>query len=118
MAPLQLSGAALSRWKAEHPRGLIGVYSFVDAFTGNRKTPQEFAALAARGLRRVYIGLESGHVPLLHFLRKPSLPEDVHTVARSARAAGVQVGMIVMLGIGGDRYAAGHIKVTVSVVNG
>lgn len=117
IAPSHLTGAALSRWKAEHPHGMTGVYSFLDAFTGKKKTREDFAELATFGLRRVYIGLESGHVPLLRFLRKPSMPADVREAVRAARAAGVHVGVIVMLGIGGDRYAAGHVADTIAVVN-
>lgn len=124
IAPSHLTGAALSRWKAEHPHGMTGVYSFLDAFTGRRspkggkkKTRADFAELAALGLRRVSIGLESGHVPLLRFLRKPSMPADVREVVGAAKAAGVHVGVIVMLGIGGDRYAAGHVADTIAVVN-
>ncbi len=37
-----------------------GIYSFMDAFDVQRKTPDEWAELAARGLRRVYIGMETG----------------------------------------------------------
>jgi hypothetical protein len=117
IAPAQLAGVALTHWKAAHPLGITGVYSFIDAFTGNRKTRAQFAELAKRGLRRVYIGMESGHIPLLRFLRKPSMPDDVRHVVGEAKAAGVHVGVILMLGIGGDGYAAGHVADTVAVVN-
>jgi radical SAM superfamily enzyme YgiQ (UPF0313 family) len=117
IAPEQLIGAALTRWKAAHPQGITGVYSFIDAFTGNRKPREQFAELAVRGLRRVYIGMESGHVPLLQFLRKPSLPEDVRHLVGEAKAAQVHVGVIVMLGIGGRHYAAEHVADTVAVLN-
>jgi hypothetical protein len=58
--------------------------------------------------------METGHVPLLSWLRKPSMPEDVRAVVQ---AANVHVGVIVMLGIGGARYAAGHVADTIAVVN-
>lgn len=117
IAPLQLSRAALARWKAIHPQGSTGIYSFIDAFTGIHKPAEAFAELAARGLRRIYIGMESGHVPLLEWLRKPSMPADVRAVVLAAKAANVHVGVIVMLGIGGARYAAGHVADTIAVVN-
>jgi radical SAM superfamily enzyme YgiQ (UPF0313 family) len=117
IAPADLIGATLARWKAAHPLGITGVYSFIDAFTGNRKPREQFAELAALGLRRVYVGMESGHVPLLRFLCKPSMPDDVRHVVNEAKAAGVYIGVIVMLGIGGDCYAAGHVADTVTVVN-
>jgi radical SAM superfamily enzyme YgiQ (UPF0313 family) len=116
LAPATLRGVPLSRWKKAHPGGIVGVYSFIDAFTGKRKTRAEFAELVSRGLRRVYIGLESGHEPLLHFLRKPSMPQDVIDLVQEAKAADVHVGIIVMLGIGGDRYAQGHVDDTIAVI--
>jgi hypothetical protein len=36
---------------------------------------------------------------------------------QEAKAADVHVGIIVMLGIGGDRYAPGHVDDTIAVVN-
>lgn len=118
IAPPGLDGAGLAQWRAAHPEGMVGVQAFLDAFTGRRKTADDFAELAALGLRRVYIGMESGHEPLLRFVRKPSMPDDVRAAVGAAKAAGVRVGVIVMLGLGGDRYAAGHIADTATVVSG
>jgi len=117
IAPAHLKGSELTRWKAAHPHDMTGVYSFVDAFTGKKKTATEYAELALLGLRRVYIGIESGHVPLLRFLRKPSMPADVTEMVHTTRSAGVRAGLIVMLGIGGDRYAAAHIADTLQLLN-
>lgn len=117
VAPPGLEGPALAAWRAAHPEGVTGVYSFLDAFTGRVRAPADFAELGALGLRRVYIGMESGHEPLLDFLAKPSRPADVQAVVEAARAGGVHVGVIVMAGAGGDRYAEGHVADTVNVVN-
>jgi len=94
-----------------------GVGAFVDGFTGLRKTTGDFAMLAARGLRRVYIGLESGHDPLLAFVRKPATARAAIETVRAAKAAGVSVGVIVMIGLGGDRFAAGHVADTIAALN-
>ena len=94
-----------------------GVCAFVDGFTGTKKTAGQYRMLSHLGLRRVYIGLESGHDPLLAFIRKPGLAADaVETVCR-IKDAGVQVGVIVMTGLGGERFAAGHVTDTVEAVN-
>lgn len=116
VAPAGLSREELARWKAENPDGITGIYSFIDAFTGTRKTREEFEELAALGLRRIYIGMESGHVPLLNFLRKPSMPDDVRDLVETAKSAGVNVGVIVMLGIGGETYSHGHVTDTVRLL--
>lgn len=95
----------------------LPVYSFLDVFTGSRTRGRKaFARLAERGLRRVYVGLETGSEALLRFLNKPGSPEDAVELVRDMKAAGLQVGVIVMAGAGGDRYAAEHVRETVRVV--
>jgi hypothetical protein len=94
-----------------------GVCAFVDGFTGARKTAAEYRLLSHLGLRRVYIGLESGHDPLLAFVRKPGVAGDAVETARAIKAAGVHVGVIVMAGLGGERFAEGHEHDTIAAVN-
>ena len=94
-----------------------GVYAFLDAFTGTRKSVEDYEALARLGLKRIYLGLESGHDPLLEFVHKPGHANDAIETIRSIKAAGIHVGIIVMIGLGGDRYAAGHVADTLQVLN-
>jgi hypothetical protein len=94
-----------------------GVYAFLDAFTGTRKSAEDYRTLAELGLRRVYIGLESGHDPLLEFVRKPGHAADAIETVRTIKAAGINVGLIVMIGLGGDRFAAGHVADMIAVLN-
>jgi len=68
-------------------------------------------------LKRVYIGLESGHDPLLQFVKKPGQAADAIETVQAIKAAGINVGVIVMIGLGGDRFAAGHTRDTVDVLN-
>jgi len=90
----------------------LGVAAFVDGFTGAKKTQADYRALAAHGLRRVYIGLESGHDPLLAFVRKPATRDEAVEAVRTIKAAGVSVAVIVMVGLGGDRFASAHVRDT------
>jgi len=117
IAPADLASGDLVAWRAAHPGGFAGLYSFIDAFTGRRKTPDDFIALRARGLRRVYIGLESGDDALLDFLGKAGSAADAVQVVATLQAARVAVGVIVLLGVGGERYAAQHIAHTIEAVN-
>jgi len=98
-----------------HPRG--GIAAFVDGFTGTKKTAGDYHHLAALGLRRVYIGLESGHDPLLRFVQKPATCADVEDTVAAIKAAGIHVGVIVMIGLGGHRYAERHVDDTVRLLN-
>ena len=111
------AGESLGRYRREHPGAMGGIYAFVDAFSSRFKTVEDFGQLARRNLRRVYIGLETGHDPLLVWLRKAGTAADAVTAVRSMRAGGVSVGVIVMIGIGGRRFGALHAADTVRVVN-
>ena len=93
-----------------------GIFSFIDAFDVGRKTVAEWAELAARGLRRVYIGMESGHDALLRFLRKPGSAADVVDAVSTLKAAKVAVSLIIMTGAGGAQHAAGHVEHTVEAL--
>jgi hypothetical protein len=94
-----------------------GVYAFVDGFTGTKKGVGDYRLLRHLGLRRVYVGLESGHDPLLAFVRKPGRAADAVETVRTIKAAGVQVGVIIMSGLGGTRYADGHVADTITALN-
>lgn len=103
--------------KQGRARANAGIGAFLDAFTGTRKSAEDYRVLANLGLRRVYIGLESGHDPLLHFVKKPGCAADAVETVNAIKAAGVNVGVIVMIGLGGDQFAGGHIRDTIDVLN-
>jgi len=92
------------------------VHAFVDGFTGARKSAGDYRALKALGLARVYVGLESGHDPLLEFVRKPGCAGDALATVAAIKGAGLPVTVIVMTGLGGDRYAERHVADTVSTL--
>jgi len=94
-----------------------GVSAFVDGFSGARKTDTDFRLLSHFGLRRVYVGLESGHDPLLAFVRKPGDAAAAVETVRAIKAGGVSAAVIVMTGLGGETYAEGHVRDTVDVLN-
>ncbi|MCX7977212.1 MAG: radical SAM protein, partial [Bellilinea sp.] len=96
---------------------LGGIFAFLDGFSGERKTAADFTLLSKLGLKRVYIGMESGHEPLLKFLRKPGTPEDVLQAVRNIKAGGVAVGIIVLLGAGGKKFAEDHVRDTTKLIN-
>lgn len=96
---------------------LGGIYAFLDGFSGEKKRPGDFAQLAALGLKRVYIGMESGNAELLHFLQKPGEPEDVIRTVEALKSAGVAVGIIILLGAGGHTFARQHVEDTIQALN-
>lgn len=96
---------------------LGGLYAFLDGFSGEKKSEADYALLKERGLARVYVGLESGNEALLRFLKKPGQPEDALAAVRAMKAGGLAVGVIVLLGAGGQQYADDHVKDTVAALN-
>ena len=96
---------------------LGGIYAFLDGFSGERKSVSDYAALASRGLKRVYIGMESGNDSLLRFLNKPSKADEVVRTVQAMKSAGVAVGIIILLGAGGRQYASAHVADTIAAVN-
>lgn len=98
-------------------KSLGGIYGFLDGFSGEKKSASDYRDLKSLGLERVYIGMESGHAPLLNALKKPGTPEDSLQAVRYLKEAGVSVGVIILLGAGGHKYAQGHIRDTIRSLN-
>lgn len=92
------------------------VYGFVDVFSGERHTVDEWAELRESGLHRVYVGMESGSDELLRFLNKPGSGEDVLDLVSDLKRAGVAVSPIIMVGIGGHSFREQHARETLSIL--
>lgn len=95
---------------------LGGIYAFLDGFSGEKKSAEDYALLAKRGMKRIYIGMESGNPELLQFLKKPGHPNDVIQAVKAIKAGGVSVGIIVLLGAGGHFYDRVHVRDTIAAL--
>jgi hypothetical protein len=115
--PAGLDAPARRAWQTAHPQGMTGLYAFVDGLSAERKSAEDFRELRALGLRRVYIGLESGHEPLLAWLQKPSSAAEMAQAVGHMKQAGLAVGVIVLLGAGGEPFDAGHVQDTAAILN-
>lgn len=95
---------------------LSGFSSFMDTFNLERKSLADLQAIRNAGLRTVYVGLETGSNRLREFLRKPgSVEEAVEAIAR-LKEASFQVGVIVLVGVGGSEFAKEHLQETVAAI--
>jgi len=101
---------------AAHAFPAHALYAFVDIWSGHLKSTAEWAAYARLGLRCVYLGLESGDPELLAWLNKPGSPIDAVSLVHELHAAGVAVGVVVLIGAGGRHFAARHAHETASVL--
>jgi radical SAM superfamily enzyme YgiQ (UPF0313 family) len=93
-----------------------GISSFVDAFS-DRKGERPYEEMRVRNVRRLYLGVESGSGELLRFLRKPQTPEDIKRTVGDIKVSGINVGVILMLGIGGNVFAGRHVEESIALLN-
>jgi hypothetical protein len=94
-----------------------GIFSFMDSFAGERKCASDFAALKQLNLKRVYLGVESGSDELLELLQKPASSHQAKTMVSELKEAGVGVGVIILVGVGGKRFCRQHIESTIRLLN-
>lgn len=105
-----------TKWKAAHPIHFNGIVSFMDCFASNQKSVEDFKAMAARNLKRVYLGVETGSDPLLAFLNKAGRSDEIRSAIERVKQADIAVGLIIMIGIGGLKFNAEHIEKTVKLL--
>lgn len=79
-------------------------------------TSRDFKKLGEAGLSFVYIGLESGSAELRSILRKPCSVSAVVRVIREAKQGGISIGLILMLGVGGKKFAGKHVTDSIQVI--
>ncbi len=116
---LRLVGLVSEHYRDRLTSGdLDGLHAFLDGFSGRKKRAADYAALRRLGLKRVTIGLESGHDPLLQWLRKPGSAADVRDAVMAMKEAGLAVTVIVLLGAGGERFSSGHVRDTTDLLGG
>ncbi len=82
-----------------------------------KKKPEGLARLAAAGLTRVHVGLESGDIETLRFHKKGQNPRVVTEAGRWVREAGIELSCYVLLGLGGLNRWKEHVDGTASVIN-
>ena len=84
------------------------LFGFVDLYSGDRRTDAEWRHLADRGLKRVYIGMETGLDELLEWVDKPGSARELRGFVETLKRAGLQVSLIVMVGLGGREFRQRH----------
>ncbi len=85
--------------------------------TLHRLGPENIHRLAAAGLDRIHVGLESGDAEILRRQRKGQSPKMVVRVARWLREAGIELSCYVLLGLGGRDQWRRHITETARLIN-
>lgn len=82
-----------------------------------RKSAEELALLRKTGLRTAYVGLESGDPETLVRIDKRMTPEQAVEGMEKARAAGIDVLVSLILGLGGKERSKIHARRTADLLN-
>lgn len=93
---------------------LKGIASFLDIVGAERKTLDEYRELAAYGLNRIAIGLETGDDDLFALLNKPGSPQACVEAVQTIKQAGIAVSVILLAGAGGDHFAHQHVAQSIA----
>jgi len=82
-----------------------------------RKGPDQLRTLAAAGLRRIHVGLESGDDEILARVQKGADARVQVAAGRLVREAGMELNTYVILGIGGRERTGAHARETARALN-
>ncbi|MFH2129627.1 MAG: radical SAM protein [bacterium] len=82
-----------------------------------KKGPAELKQLAEAGLSRIHVGLESGDDEILKRIVKGTHSRQQIEAGKMAMAAGIELSLYVILGIGGKNRSRSHALETARVLN-
>lgn len=95
----------------------LDLYAFARLLSIAKRGSGAFAPYRERGFRRLYIGLETGDDGLYTILRKPGSLDMVEDSVRTVKEGGLSVGLIFLVGAGGDRIREAHREGTVRLLS-
>ncbi len=83
----------------------------------HKKGLEDLKKLAGAGLSRIHVGLETGDDVILKRIRKGTQSVEQIKAGKWVMAAGIQLSLYVILGIGGKERTASHAAETARVLN-
>lgn len=81
------------------------------------KTDNELVQLAEKGLKLLYVGIESGDNELLSRINKPENFESTQRALNRARSAGIKLSVMILNGLGGKIYSQQHAINSAKLIN-
>lgn len=82
-----------------------------------KKSQEELNSLGQAGMRRVFVGLESGCNEILERIKKGCTREEIIAAGRKLKTAGIEVDVSIMLGIGGEQLTKQSALETADLLN-
>jgi radical SAM superfamily enzyme YgiQ (UPF0313 family) len=81
------------------------------------KTDEELRLLANKGLKLLYVGIETGDEELLQLIDKGETYESTSQALIRARRAGIKLSVMILNGLGGRNYSEQHAVNSARIVN-
>lgn len=88
----------------------VGVYANTKSI--KMKTDEQLAQLYKLGIKIAYMGLESGDNKVLEAIRKGADADQMITMGKKLKKAGIKVSVTVLLGLGGRKGSLDHARET------
>ena len=96
----------------EHLPWVKRVGAYANAKSIRMKTHEELVDLKEKGLSILYLGVETGDDKLLKEIRKGTSAENLISMGRKVREAGIKLSVTVLLGIAGKERSLQHARAT------
>ena len=106
----------LALLRSSFPR-LERVTSYANPLNLIVKSEEELARIRSAGLTLLYYGVESGDPEVLRQMKKKGDPESMAAGVAKAHAAGFEVSVTVLLGLGGREGSERHADRTAALLN-
>jgi hypothetical protein len=103
--------------KDDESSRLTGVDAFLDDFRPPLPDRRAWTRFRELRLRRVVLGIESGDREIRHLYGKRWEDDAFRTTVEDLKSAGLEVGIVVLVGAGGRENEAKHVAATARLLN-
>ena len=102
----------------EHLPWVKRVGAYANTKSISMKSPQELIELRENGLGMIYLGVETGDDEIRKSVKKGSSAKHCLEMGKRVKDAGIQLTVLVLLGIGGREKSLEHAKATGEILSG
>lgn len=106
----------LKQLKDSFPQ-LNRVSAYARSMDMENKTVEELKALKDAGLKLIYVGIETGDDELLSKINKGETSESISRNLLKAKEAGIKLSVMILTGLGGQKYSIQHAENSGKIVN-
>lgn len=115
MDPEQLA-ESISFLKEQFPQ-VERITTYARSKTISKRSVSQLEMLKEAGLTRVHIGMETGHDPLLEYMKKGITSEEQVHAGLLVKEAGLSLSEYILMGLGGQKLWQEHARDTANVLS-